>query len=50
MRRDRARARVDRVGDRVGQVARDQPVDVAVQRRREQQPLPAGRDLVEQLA
>ena len=42
--------RRDRVRDRVGQVLPDQAVDVTVERRREQQPLPARRGEVHDLA
>ena len=47
---DRGRRRVDGVGDRVGEEAADEDVDVAVEGGREQQPLAVGRGLVEQLA
>ncbi|GGY80150.1 hypothetical protein GCM10010343_00790 [Streptomyces avidinii] len=45
---DRTGRRVDGVADRVGQEHLDELVDVLVQRRREQHPLAAGLDLLEQ--
>ena len=46
-RRDGRLRLVGRVDDRVGEVALDEPVDAGVEGGGEEQPLPAGRDLVE---